>query len=65
MVKLENKILNKLSKQGKISYLSIEESERIYVETAKRMREYNREYVKKQHASYIEARKRILTSSAA
>jgi len=65
MVKLENKIHNKLSKEGKVSYLTIEESERIYVGATKRMQEYNREYIKKQHASYIEARKRILTSLAA
>jgi hypothetical protein len=56
MVKLENKIHNKLSREGRISYLSPEETSRIQLATRERMEKYKREDIKKQHASAIIAR---------
>jgi hypothetical protein len=62
MIKLENKIQRKIERQGRISYLSPEETSRIQLGTRERMKKYNQKYIKKQHASYIAARKVIFNA---
>jgi hypothetical protein len=57
---LKNSVIEKLASEGKITYLTAEESCNIIQKTYRRMAEYLRDYAKKDKASYNAARKIIL-----
>ena len=60
MPKLENKIIKKLEKEGRITHTPAKEAYQIWMNDHKRIVKYTRLLVKRTHASYENA-KRILT----
>lgn len=59
---LKNSVIEKLASEGKITYLSAEESHQIRKRTYERMTNYQRDYSKKSKFSYDAARKLIINS---
>lgn len=59
---LKNSTIEKLAAEGKITYISAEESYQIYKKKYEKMTHYIRDYAKKTKASYDAARRLILTS---
>ncbi len=62
MVRLENKIIEKIVEEGRVSHIPINESQNIVLKTRERMKSYMIKLKKRTHASYIEVRKLIYTS---
>lgn len=62
MEKLKNTIVEKMHAQNKVSHVSLHDSYNIYLSITKNMKEYAREYSKKEKASHIAASKVLLTS---
>ena len=62
MVKLENKILDRLISEGRVSHMSMEEEYDIYKSTHKRMTQYKQTLSKRTFYSHIVASKQILNS---
>ncbi len=62
MARLENKIIKKLEEEGRISNISAKDAYRIYLNTAKRMKQYTIMLMKRMNASYILARELIYNS---
>jgi hypothetical protein len=60
MEKLENTIENKLISEGRKSFMSIEEAQRIYLATHERMTNYKRTLAKREYYSHIQASQTIL-----
>ncbi len=62
MVRLENKTIEKIVKEGRVSHIPINESQNIVLKTRERMKSYMIRLKKRTYASHIEVRKLIYTS---
>jgi hypothetical protein len=62
MVKLENKTIEKLASEGKISHTPADEAYEIYLSIKKTMDEYKRIDAKREYTSHAIARKTILNA---